>query len=142
MRVSMRDPRRQKGVTLIELLVVIVVVGILASIAYPTYQEQVRRQRRADGKTALVNAAAILERCYTRFSAYNNAACDSGLGPSPDGHYVISAVGGVQAQSYVLAATPQGAQAKDTKCGVLRLTSTGVQGSQDADTDENACWDR
>lgn len=142
MRVFSHHPRKEKGVTLLELVVTVAVVGILAAIAYPAYRDQMMRTRRADGKAALVNAAAILERCYTRFGVYNNAACEDPLGPSPDGHYVISAVGGLQAQSYTLAATPQGSQAGDATCGVLRLTSTNVQGSQDTDSDPNGCWDR
>ena len=133
--------RRIAGITLLELMIVVVVVGIIASVAYPSYQEQVRKTRRADGKSALMNTAQALERCYTRFSAYNNAGCGVAFPiASPEGHYSVTAVGGVTAAAFTLAAAPQGAQTADTDCGTLRLTSTGIQGSQDTNADANNCW--
>lgn len=133
--------RKARGVTLIELLIVVTVISILAAIAYPSYQEQVRRARRADGKGALLNTAQRLERCYTRFSRYDSPSCDVALPlDAPDGFYVVSAVGTIEASRFTLAASPSGVQTDDTRCGVLRLTSTGAQGSQDASTDANGCW--
>lgn len=133
-------PRRQRGVTLIELMIVVVVVAILAAVAYPSYQDQVRRTKRADGKTELLQTAQALERCYTRFGRYDDASCSVSLPVASDeGHYEID--GDVDAASFTLKATPQGAQADDADCGVLVLTNTGVQGSQDSSTtDANGCW--
>ncbi|MDH3532294.1 MAG: type IV pilin protein [Gammaproteobacteria bacterium] len=129
------------GVTLVELMIVVVIVGILAAVAYPSYQDQVRKTRRADGKSVLLQTAQQLERCYTRFSSYNNAACAVTFPiDSPEGYYVVNPVGVVGASAFTLSAAPQGAQVSDTKCGTLRLTSTGIQGSQGADTDTNSCW--
>lgn len=134
-------PRRASGVTMIELLIVVVIVGILAAVAYPMYRENVRAGRRADGMAALHTTQQLLERCYTRYGAYNNAGCATGLPfTTAKGFYTISAVGSITANAYTLAATPAGAQNPDTRCGVLRLYSTGVQGSQGAATDTNKCW--
>lgn len=64
--------RSEKGITLIELLVVIVIVGILAAIAVPTYTGYMVRARRADAKTALEQVRAAQEMwraekgCYAR----------------------------------------------------------------------------
>jgi type IV pilus assembly protein PilE len=139
--VQNRQVTRMAGVTLIELLIVVVIVGILASVAYPAYQQQVRKTRRADGKSVLLQTAQQLERCYTRFSAYNNAGCGVTFPlDSPEEYYVVTAVGAIGASAFTLAAAPQNQQASDTKCATLRLTSTGVQGSQGADTDANNCW--
>lgn len=44
-------------------MITVVIIGILAAIAYPSYQEQVRKSRRADGM--LMQTAQELERCYT-----------------------------------------------------------------------------
>ncbi|MGI9234596.1 MAG: type IV pilin protein [Woeseiaceae bacterium] len=133
--------RRMQGVTLLELMIVVVVIAIITAVAFPSYRQQVMSTKRADGKAALLDTAQELERCYTRFSAYNNAGCGVALPlTSPEGHYVVSAVGAVSASAFTLAATPQGPQADDGQCGVLRITSTGVQGSQGASTDANDCW--
>lgn len=130
-----------RGMTLVELMIVVVVIGILTAIAYPSYLSQVRKTRRADGKAALMQTAQQLERCYTRFSRYNDGNCGVVLPfNSPEGSYVVSAAAATTASAFTLAATPQGDQVKDTKCGVLRLTNTGQQGSQGLGTDANECW--
>lgn len=131
---------RMRGITLIELMIVVVIVGILAAVAYPSYQNQVRKSKRADGKAELLETAQELERCYTRFGRYNDGNCAVAFPiTSPEGHYALTAPT-LTAVSFTLAATPQADQANDAECGVLRLTSTGVQGSQGADADANDCW--
>ena len=135
-----RQRARTRGVTLIELIIAVAVVAILAAIAFPSYQEQMRKTRRADGKAELMETAQQLERCYTRFSRYNDGNCGVALpSNSSEGYYVVSAAA-ITASAFTLDATPQGAQANDTRCGVLRLTSTGQQGSQGQSTDANECW--
>jgi type IV pilus assembly protein PilE len=132
--------RREHGVTLIELMIVVVIIGILAAIAYPSYQNQVRDSRRADGKAALLQTAQQLERCYTRFASYNNAGCGVALPVgSPEGFYQVTAAA-LNAGSFTLDAVPQGDQANDAECGTLRLAHTGAQGSQGAEGDANDCW--
>ncbi len=135
-----RQRARTRGVTLIELIIAVAVVAILAAIAFPSYQQQIQKTRRADGKAELMETAQQLERCYTRFSRYNDGNCGVALPfNSSEGYYVVSATA-ITASAFTLDATPQGAQADDTRCGVLRLMSTGQQGSQGQSTDANECW--
>ena len=135
-----RQRARTRGVTLIELVIAIAVVAILAAIAFASYQEQMRKTRRADGKAELMETAQQLERCYTRFSRYNDGNCGVALpSNSSEGYYVVSATA-ITASAFTLDATPQADQANDARCGVLRLTSTGQQGSQGQNTDANECW--
>lgn len=137
---DLRAKGRMRGITLIELLIVVVIVGILAAVAYPSYQNQVRKSKRADGKAELLETAQELERCYSRFGRYNDGNCPVAFPiTSPEGHYTLTAPT-MTAVSFTLDAAPQGDQVKDADCGTLRLTSTGVQGSQGADVDANDCW--
>jgi len=118
----------------------VVIIGILASIAYPSFQEQVRKTRRADGKAILMQTAQQMERCYTRFASYTNAACGVAFPiDSEEGFYSVNTTV-LGATAFTLEAAPQGDQVNDARCGALRLTSTGLQGSQGADADANECW--
>ncbi len=141
--------RRQKGMTLIELMVVVVIVGILAAIAIPTYRSYVIRSNRSEAKVALMNMAQNLERCYTNSTpyAYNSATCTAAVTlpmTVANGNYVIDA-GAVAdpATMYTLTATPLGAQLADTQCATFQLTNAGVQtvtGTWSATPEQ--CWRR
>jgi type IV pilus assembly protein PilE len=123
--------RRQAGVTLIELLIVIVLVGILTAIAVPSYRQYMIRGNRTDAKVALMQAATTLERCYTGSTpfAYNSAACNTVFPAASyntqSGTYRITVTR--NAQTFSIAAVPQGRQANDTACANFGLTDTGLQ---------------
>lgn len=130
--VSAPKRAKQLGITLIELLVVIVIVGILAGIAYPSYRKQVVRSKRTDAKISLQRAAQSLEDCFTRFHAYDAAGCTvmnnlaDGV-PSNDGNYEIT-VEDEDDLTFTLIATPQGAQTVDTECANFTLDQANVRG--------------
>jgi type IV pilus assembly protein PilE len=131
--------RRQRGVTLMELMVVMVIIGILAAIAYPSYRAQVRRSNRTEARVALEQTAGALEKCYTRYMAYNDtASCptadqiDGASFDTPSGFYQISAptLNGTQ---FTVRADAQGGQTDDTGCTRLELDQTGNRTPA-------ACW--
>ena len=60
-----------KRQTLMELMIVVAIIGILAGIAYPTYQDSVRKSRRADAEAVLLELAQWMERFYTENNRYD-----------------------------------------------------------------------
>lgn len=140
-----RALRHQAGVTLIELMVAVAIVGILASVAYPSYLEQVRKGRRAEAQAVLMEASQFLERQATmnmRFdqdAAGTAVALPSALTKAPkegaSKFYDVS-LQSVGANAYTLQAVPAGVHGGDS-CGTLTVTHTGVKGAAKAD-----CWRR
>ncbi|MDV7393712.1 type IV pilin protein, partial [Arthrospira platensis SPKY1] len=74
----MRNRTMSVGFTLIEVMIVVAIIAILAAIAYPSYQEQVRKSRRADAKVSLLDAVQRQERFFTVNNQYTGVL----VGPS------------------------------------------------------------
>ena len=127
-----------RGFTLIELMIVVVVIAILAAIAYPSYQNQVQKTRRADAHTALLGAAQTLERCFTRTNSY--VGCDS-LVPStsPDGFYDIEVeVDAASPTRFEVTATARSPQTGDVpSCQTMTIDH---RGQRKPDPDGDRCW--
>ena len=62
--------RAMRGFTLIDVMVAVVIVGILAAIAYPSYQHAVRKTRRAEARAALMQIMQQEERYYSHATTY------------------------------------------------------------------------
>jgi len=133
----MNYSRHNVGITLIELLVVIGIVGLLAAVGYPTYQNYVTDTRRADAQTDLMELTQFMNRYFTENGRYDQDAGGTAVSlpfttSPPDGSKTFYnlgfAAGEPTATTFVLQATPQGAQASnDTQCGTLSIDSTGAQ---------------
>ena len=131
------------GFTLIELMIVVVVVAILASIAYPMYTDQVRKSRRGVAKADLVELSQRAERYHT----VNNSYADFNLGvtagtfkvsprEATPAYYTLS-IANQSSSTFTLKAVPMGDQSKD-QCGTLTLDQAGRKESSSAKTTD--CW--
>jgi len=131
----------QKGFTLIELMIVVVIIGVLAAIAYPSYVDNTRTANRTAAQADLMQLASFMERRFTENNSYlilngtndpisaatcsTSAGCTPALDPSithDDYNYSFSAT--PSATAFVLQAVPQNAQASD-KCGTMTYSNTG-----------------
>jgi len=74
----MKGHRTSAGFTLIELLIVVVVVAVLAAIAFPSYLDSVRKGRRSDAQQALMEAAHRMENFYARNATYPSSLSQIG----------------------------------------------------------------
>ena len=67
-----------RGFTLIEMMIVVAIVGILAAVAYPSYDEYVKRGNRTEGQAFLSDVAARQERYFSQNNAYVTANASLG----------------------------------------------------------------
>lgn len=131
--------RTAAGFTLIELMIVVAVVAILAAVAYPSYQDQIRKSRRAQAKADLVEYAQLAERFHTANNTYANFTLPSQVSPREGGtaRYTFTPVGAfTQANTFTITATAVNGQEND-KCGNLSLSNTGVKTSGG---EVSECW--
>lgn len=117
--------KRTRGFTLIELLVTIAVVAILAAIAIPSYQDQVRKGRRAEAKSELGRLQMAMERWRADNPSFTNCSptpCGNGTYPSAAtlDYYTVT-ITSTTTTGYTLTATPKGAQSGDV-CGNFVIT--------------------
>src|SRR5882724_1198978 len=116
---SALHPRRRSGFTLIELMITVVVAAILASVALPAYNTQIRKSRRTEARTALLDLAGRAERMYSTSNSYFGTTSAGQLlppdlgytGPWPitvgSGYYQIS-LSNSTATTYMFTATAVG----------------------------------
>ena len=148
LRMSCASPaRRQRGFTLLELLIVITVVGILASIAYPSYTDVVIRNNRAVARAAMSDIIARQESFYSQTKTYASNLKDLGFNEPTiylrkDGGFSATSgkaayllriqSGSANNRGFTVQAVPESGLLKngDTDCGTLSITAQGVKSSQ------------
>ena len=96
--------------------------------------------------TAMMQASQALEKCFTRYGAYNNANCtaynnlNAEAGQLTDGGKYLLSFGAVDDVSFVIQAVPQDGQAQDMDCGTLTLDQTGKRAVSVDGADIRKCW--
>jgi type IV pilus assembly protein PilE len=138
-----------RGFTLIELMIAVAVVSILATIAVASYSSQVKKSRRTDARSALLDLAGREEKLFSVANAYSALPSDLGYaGPWPinvgSGYYQVTVVSPDPLQpagtaSYSITANAVGTQAGDTTCASLSVNQLGAQTSTGTGT-ATTCW--
>ncbi|RYE79970.1 MAG: prepilin-type N-terminal cleavage/methylation domain-containing protein [Oxalobacteraceae bacterium] len=147
----------QRGFTLVELMVVVVVVGILAAVAYPSMTSMIQRSRRADAIAALTAVVQAQERYRSNHPTYSEDVSSLKIDVEKAyKHYDIGLAGLGEAASfssgYVVTATPRSGspQASDKDCATLGIKLEGSKFSYlakkadgtDGDAVVSHCWAR
>lgn len=153
---------RQDGYTLIEILIVVAILGILAAIAIPSYQNSILAANRSVAQAALLDLANRQEQFYLDNRTYTtdmtNLGYPAGMvfingGNSAvalnDNHSLVVStsdqrryfvqINAANATAFGISAAPQLAQADDTECGTLSLTNTGVK-AETGTASVSDCW--
>ncbi|TVP89742.1 MAG: type IV pilin protein [Pseudomonadaceae bacterium] len=130
---------KQLGFTLIEVMVVVAIVGILAAIAYPAYTEYVKKTRRAEVSSILLENAHLLERHYTRNGAYDDGTVNGLVTQSPaDGAAVFTIMVTREEETFELEATAvAGSIMAGDVCATYTLNQLGQRTPAEA-----KCWRR
>jgi type IV pilus assembly protein PilE len=144
---SSLHPRGRKGFTLIELMITIGIAATLTAIAVPAFNNQIRKSRRTEARTALLDLAGRAERLYSTTNSYVGATTANKLLPvdvgyavtdtwpltSTTGYYTIDST--ATATTFTFTARAAGAQVKDTLCATFSVDNTGKQSATDP-----TCW--
>ena len=129
-----------RGVTLTELMIVVVVVSILAAVAYPNYREFVARAKRNEAKSCLLQVATLQERFYLQNNVYTTDMTNLGFqnagGNLSDSGSYVCAVNAADANTFTATATYQNADAEAGKCLTFTIDGRGNKTSAPAPD----CW--
>jgi len=133
---------KEHGFTLIEMLIVVAILGIIVAIGYPSYQEQVRKSRRAEGMGELLEMADRMERHYSDLGTYDQDIAGTNMTAAAifkttttGGYYTLSVDNGGTGEDpptdnvrFTIRAIPVAgkSQAKD-KCGTFVYRSDGTR---------------
>ena len=142
----MQMRRHMRGITLIELMIVVVVLSILAAVAYPNYQEFAARAKRNEARAALLRLATNQERFYLNNNVFTQdltalgfSSTDGGATSVTETGYYSVRINSADATNFTATATylPPGGS-EPSKCLTFTIDGRGQKGSgPDGD-----CWTR
>ncbi|WP_211279493.1 type IV pilin protein [Cognaticolwellia mytili] len=137
--------KHTKGITLLELLVSVAIVGILASVAYPSYIGYIVKSNRTEAQRELVKLANLQEQYFIDHRTYTTNMELLGMASDPyitaSGNYsidsIIESLEGVEGGTFTLTATAKNSQAsQDSSCVTLSIDEKGTKSAKSL-----TCWE-
>ena len=141
---------KPRGFSLIETMLALVVVSVLAGVAYPSFVQLLRKARRGDAIMALLDIQQAQERWRANAPSYGTLE-ELGMADMTEGGAYRLSLAVHDPISYAASAEAMGKQASDTACRFLELAWSGGYTTQasgpDADVGNNhdanrRCWNR
>ncbi len=135
----------RRGFTLIELLITIVIVGILAAVAYPSYIQHVVKAKRSAAESFMLEVASRQEQYNLDARQYASSMTVLGATSIPSevsGSYTVTLTADNSAAppTYIVTATPNANQlSQDAKCATLTVNQSGTKGITGTGT-VVTCW--
>jgi type IV pilus assembly protein PilE len=125
------NPFLRRGFTLIELMIVVAVIGILATIAYPSYQDSIRQARRIEAQSVMLDIQLSQEKYRVNHVSYGSL---TDLGSFSSDYYTFG-ISGNTAHAYTITATAKSgtSQAGDTGCSAMTLNQASAK-------TPDSCW--
>lgn len=120
------------GFTFVEMMIVVAIIGILASIAYPSYQNYLLSSRRAEAQADMLKIQLGLEKWRANNNTYTNNLASINF--TDTNTYYSFQISNNTGSSYTITATAQGSQTSDTGCTSLTLDQSNIK------TPATGCW--
>lgn len=118
---------KQKGFTLVELMIVVAIIGVLAAIAYPNYQNYVIKTKRADMMTELARVASTIESAKLAKGSYAQLQATNYQGSFPkSGTALYDVTASISREGWTLTATPK-AGTMMAQDGALTYNNKGIK---------------
>ncbi len=150
--ININRPQKSKGFSLLELMIVVAIVGILAAVAMPSYSNYIKRGKRAEARTVLLQAGQAMHRFYAANDSYSTdrggsaVTLPSNLQQSPSdataatADYVLdTAASTYSGSAFSLVYKPTNNMLGDA-CGSYTLDQTGAKGVTGATETRANCW--
>jgi type IV pilus assembly protein PilE len=148
---------RTRGFTLLEVMIVVVIVGVLAAIALPAYQSQVRKSNRSAAQQFMQDVALREQQIMLDMRGYVPVAATADFGNAPSGSpsgvglaapssttgkytFVVTRDNTTTPPSYVITATATGSQDKDASLHSMTLNHLGVRTTYNSGGTATGTW--